>query len=82
MQQPHRGASGGTDALDQPAGAVEVSRPFILSRVEQPADLTGIRIEAGKVRTLALITVAAGEREIFKYRWPAVLPGKDVLDVK
>ncbi len=60
---------------------LEMIRPGLLSRVEQPLDLAGLAVDAREVRPLEQIAPLARETEVRYVIAPAVLAGYDVLDV-
>ena len=56
--------------------------PIVKARVKKSRELFGFWVKAGKVRAFVPIAVVAGEREIFRRIFAAVLARNDVFDVK
>jgi hypothetical protein len=56
--------------------------PRLASRIEEPDDAPGLRIDPREIRPFVQVAVIAGEGEVIGVVGAAVLPGDDVLDVK
>lgn len=56
--------------------------PAILPGVEEPRQLTAVRINSGEIRPLVAIAPQSGERQIVSRAQTAVLPGDNVVDGK
>ena len=55
--------------------------PLVLTRMKQPDDLAGQRVNSAQVRPLVKIAAMAGESKIRKFVCSAVLPRYDMFDV-
>ena len=54
----------------------------IFPRMKERNHLLRFRINCGKIRPLIQVAIIAGQRQIARFRWSAVLPSDNVLDVK
>ena len=77
----HGRAADRREADDLRVAPTKVPIPFVATRMEEGDDATVDRIDARQVGALAKIAALTGERKIFSGIRPAVLAGKDVLDV-
>ena len=66
--------------MDRFCHEFKVVGPQIDSRVEQPNDLTGVRIDGTQIAAFVLVASNARVREIRGVRLPAMLFRDDVID--
>ena len=56
--------------------------PVLLSRVKQRDDVTGLRVDSGKIRSLVAIAVTTGAGQIFWHAGTAVLERNNVIEME
>jgi hypothetical protein len=74
----------GRRAFGEQSSAVprEMIVPALLSRVKQRDDVTGLRVDSGKIRSLVAIAVTTGEGQIFWHAWTTMLERNDVIEME
>jgi hypothetical protein len=69
-------------AMENRAVPAEMPAPLMTAGIEKWSQLTGARIQAGKVRALVRIASDAAQGEIARDGRPAVLPRDDMVHLK
>jgi hypothetical protein len=74
----------GRRAFGEQSSAVpcEMIVPVLLSRVKQRDDVTGLRVDSGKIRSLVAIAVTTGEGQIFWHARALMLERNDVIEME
>jgi hypothetical protein len=57
-------------------------RPGLTPGIEPARDFSGFGIDAGQIRSLVLVVVVAGQRQVVRIVAATVLLGNDMLDVQ
>jgi hypothetical protein len=82
VQQSDRHTTGAGSTNQNGAIPFEVIFPRVRSRIEQTGELPGFFVNPRNVSSFERIAIKAAVRQVLQFRWPAVLSGKNVVDVK